>query len=560
VKAFPLQEDIDIFCKSDHVATFYCYQIFIDGGDRPENEAFDFVNTIARIPDPQLMPPVLIAKRMLMFALILQYFQTRQTHGLTEHPSTLSQRLLKTAMHAISTHEEFITSRNCIEGLECLILEGIFQFNGGNLRRTWLSFRKAMVFAQLMRIDQSNPPHVQILDPQSKIVPKHVWYRIVYMDSYLSLMLGLPHGGQDINMEEPQPQPGETPTCRLRRAHTLVARRILDRNRRSCAQDFAQTRSIDRELLTVARDLPDEYWVPPDFPALRLNSRKALWETMRLSEHLHHYNLVHLLHLPYLLSTQTGNSDHTYAKMNCVNASREILTRVIAFRNFCRKMVTVYCRTADFFAMMAGMTILLAHIDSHRLEEEDWRAHQRRGDRALVEQFVQTLETVGIYTNDTLAHHGADQLRRVLKIESETARGNSSSAHDTVTTIEQDCGDLQLSIPYFGIINIGGKGITKNRQTGLSPLLPLSAGESHTTETFNGDFTIIGSGDTLLRVSNVGSIPAQPALLNNVNEGFDHDQVYPGLAAGVDDWAFQGVDGAFFDSLMLGNADWNPIS
>jgi hypothetical protein len=148
----------------------------------------------------------------------------------------------------------------------------------------------------------------------------------------------------------------------------------------------------------------------------------------------------------------------------------------------------------------------------------------------------------------------------VLKIESETARGNSSSAHDTVTTIEQDCGDLQLSIPYFGIINIGGKGITKNRQTGLSPLLPLSAGESHTTETFNGDFTIIGSGDTLLRVSNVGSIPAQPALLNNVNEGFDHDQVYPGLAAGVDDWAFQGVDGAFFDSLMLGNADWNPIS
>lgn len=63
VKAFPTQADVDIFCKSDYVATFYCHQMFTLCGNVPENEAFTFINNIARIPDPTTTPPVLIAKR-----------------------------------------------------------------------------------------------------------------------------------------------------------------------------------------------------------------------------------------------------------------------------------------------------------------------------------------------------------------------------------------------------------------------------------------------------------------------------------------------------------------
>ncbi|EHK96624.1 hypothetical protein M7I_7674 [Glarea lozoyensis 74030] len=33
------------------------------------------------------------------------------------------------------------------------------------------------------------------------------------------------------------------------------------------------------------------------------------------------------------------------------------------------------------------------------------------------------------------------------------------------------------------------------------------------------------------------------------------DRAYPGLAAGADEWAFQGVDLAFFDSLMGNTGD-----
>jgi len=129
-------------------------------------------------------------------------------------------------------------------------------------------FSRAMTVAQLLKIDQPNPPLMASHGSMCKINPKFMWFRIMYMDSYLSLMLGLPQyvyiyemyaryaliydlsGGQDTNMEHDEP--GETPSCKLERKHTLVARRIIDRNRRH-AHDLAATKTLDQELLDAAR-------------------------------------------------------------------------------------------------------------------------------------------------------------------------------------------------------------------------------------------------------------------------------------------------------------------
>lgn len=565
LKAFPSQEDINVFCKSDYIATFYCHQIFTNSGDRPEHEAFDFVNEFAKIPDPSMTPPVLVAKRMIIFALFLQYFRSQHTHGLTEHPSTVMDRLVDTAVRLVTTNENIV---GCIEGLECIILEGVFQSNGGNLRRAWLAFRKAMVIAQLMKIDHPNPPPIKTLEGNAKMNPKFMWFRIVYMDSYLSLMLGLPHGGQETNMENDVP--GETPSCKLERAHTLIARRIIDRNRRdSFSQDLTETRKLDRELLNVAKALPDKFWFPPNFNTLKPNTREAFWETMRLCDQLHHYNLVHLLHLPYLLRCDKDSNYHTYTKITCVNASREILNRCIAFHNFNRNLLTIYCRTADFFALMAGMTILLAHIDSHRLEVEDWRAHQRLGDRAMVEQLLENLEKVGKDTNDSLTHKSAEQLRRLLEIESDTAHGMGHSIHNTVRSLEEHCGELQLSIPYFGIIKIGREGIKKNSPTEPNPSQSLPTDIPDSVHIANHLFSAAGFGEALHQNSQASSFLPMPdaqtvrgsqmalASVNAEDELPQQQLQYPGLAASVNDWAFQGVDAAFFDSLMRGTGDWD---
>jgi hypothetical protein len=299
LKAFPSQDDVNRLCKTNYIATFHCHQIFTnpsefhlifsESDEKRKEEAFEFVNNLAQIPDPS-MPPVLIAKRMIILACFLQYFLSQNLHGLPEHPSVVMNRLVDTAVRLVTSNENVVC---CIEGVECIILEGVFHSNGGNLRRAWLAYRKAMVTAQLIKIDLRNPPPIETFEGRRVMDPKFMWFRIVYMDSSLSLMLNLPHGGQDTNMEDAIL--GETPSHKLERAHTLVARRIIDRNRRqSSLQDLDATRELDRELLNAARELPEKFWLPPNFNNLQKNTREAFYEMSRLCDQTHHYNLVYV--------------------------------------------------------------------------------------------------------------------------------------------------------------------------------------------------------------------------------------------------------------------------
>jgi hypothetical protein len=502
---------------------------------------------------------------MIILALFLQYFRAQNWSNLPEDPNTIMERLVETAVRLVTSNEKLIC---CIEGIECIVLEGLFRIKGGNLRQAWLAFRKAIVIAQLMKIDLPKPPVVKSLDSGTEVNSRFMWFRILYMDSMLSLMLGLPHGGEEANLGHEIP--GETPTWKLERTHTLVGRRIIDRNRRnSFHEDFETTRELDQELLKAAKALPDKFWSPPKFNTLQPNTRAAFWEMMRLCDQVHHYNLVHLLHLPYLLRSDKESTYTTYSKITCINASREVLSRSIAFRHFNFKKATVYCRSADFLALMASMTILLAHIDSHKSGVEDWRVHQRLGDRAMVEELLEILVAVGKSADDNLTHQSAEQLQRLLDIESDTARGMEMSADCTVSCLEENCGDLQLHIPYFGIIKIGREGITKNSEADPTPAQPLPANVPDSIYVANHLISTMGFNEALHHepqpwhfqpgpVSQPmrGQIP--PAKSNAGNLLQEPRTQSPTLMASVNDWAFQGVDAAFFDSVMRGTVNWDP--
>ncbi|CAG5162663.1 uncharacterized protein ALTATR162_LOCUS6261 [Alternaria atra] len=490
---------------------------------------------------------------------MLQYFRCNGVDRLSEDPNALAVRMMEAAVRLVITNDQLV---GCIEGLECIVYEAIFQSNAGNLRRAWIAFRRAMMFAQLMRLDTCNPPPVKFLENKFRVDPKFLWFRIVHMDSYLSLMLGLPHGGQPTNMENTVP--GESLSCKIDRAHTLIARGIVDRNRGDPHQNIEATRKLDHELQNVAKSLPDKYWLAPNFTRLQPTTKEAFEELMRLRDQLYQYNLLHLLHLPFLIRCGKESDYHMYAKITCINAAREVLTRFVAFHNF-RPISTQSCHTADFFALMAGMTILIAHIDSCRWQGHRFLVHQRPGDRAMVEQLVEKLELVATQTNDVLTGKSAEQLRSLLEIESDAARGLNHTSENTVDRLEEGCGEqFQLSIPYFGIIKICTKGITKEwpgQQTPdtTTPAVPSSPNlvgvNDNVFSTFGQDIGNDGSSDLLATVSDVqqyqtlGSIPASVDVLN-------HSQQYPGLTAGTNDWALQGVDAAFFDSLMRGAGDW----
>ena len=63
------------------------------------------------------------------------------------------EKCVTAVSNLVTSDDELIGT---VEGLECLILNGGFQINVGNMRRAWLNFRRALNIAQLMGLHRSS--------------------------------------------------------------------------------------------------------------------------------------------------------------------------------------------------------------------------------------------------------------------------------------------------------------------------------------------------------------------------------------------------------------------
>lgn len=128
--------------------------------------------TLLNVPNANTHP-VLIARYMLQLATVLQHLHPDLHEGiksLSETPRATMERLANLAIDLVITRDEFLGS---IEGLECIMIESMYQANIGSLRRSWVSNRKAMGIAQLMRLDRSDHrTQFEVLDPNTRCHPQ----------------------------------------------------------------------------------------------------------------------------------------------------------------------------------------------------------------------------------------------------------------------------------------------------------------------------------------------------------------------------------------------------
>ncbi len=94
------------------------------------------------------------------------------------------------------------------------------------------------------------------------------------------------------------------------------------------------------------------------------------------------------------------------------------------------------------FALMAATALLLAHLDSRNPRHgyshgQNFLAHQRFSDRAMVEQVPENMDTIAASTMDILTEESRVLLRQLLAIEDDAARGNSTYSAQTVDASEQ---------------------------------------------------------------------------------------------------------------------------
>ncbi|CAP73234.1 uncharacterized protein PODANS_2_6360 [Podospora anserina S mat+] len=518
---------------------------------------------------PRDLHPVLVARHMLVLCLSLQYTHRNAYTDLPpdcETPRTIMRRLADTAIRLVTTNDEMLSS---IESLHCILLEGLFQMNCGNLRRAWLAFRRAITVGQLMGIHRSYQHRpLRILDASMPVAPQHLFHRLVCADAVVSLMLGLPQGAMEAAVASRVHLPGDdAPVNKLERLQMGVAARILERNESDPSfHEYASTKALDLELQKMAGELPGRWWLPPSLIGAGNDVSEMLGRMWQLMRQVFHYNLLNQLHLPYMLLRSSKQS---------LDPSNSSYSRDTT-SPFC-------CRAVDFYALMAAMTLLLAHParslptprSQHSRPPKAWRF--RLGGGVSREHGTRSTKSMRM----RLSEKSAGLIRRLMAIEADAANGrrkydtqavHRSSSESVTTPSRQNV--LRVFIPYYGVVKIvatdeviskeavtsdaagSATAVTGPDAPSSATLVPQSAFERQPSQTPNQEQQLYGnmvqsqqsSQNLFVGGPDFSSLPAQHGSGHLQPE---HDSyLYPALTAGVDDWAFQGVDMAFFDSLM----------
>jgi hypothetical protein len=505
-------------------------------------------------------------------------------------------RVVDTAIRLVTTNEDLISS---VEGIECILIEAMYQNYAGNLHRAWMAVRRATTVAEMMGLHRGlNSPSLKILEPETRAAfnPDQICFRLVEMDRYLSLMLGLPRTSLEARFATPKALEGCQPIDRMQRIQCAIADRILQRNE----SDLSETHDIDTLLQKAAAEMPPQWWLIPNLSVSNSGGMEVLHETFRLMAQFAHYHLLMRLHLPYMLRSSPDYwCDHS--KITAVTASREILARFVAFRT--SNTAHFYCRGTDFLAFIAATVLCLAHINSRSgcpgpaqnlniANVFNSLAHSRPSDRGMIERTLDVIESMARAGHDAIASKITRILRHLLAIETDAATGTSYSTNSTKGDEEEpechgkmtnDGKGLQVHIPYFGNINFERGAISKSVQTAptgpeqdlpatssADMLPPNQLGEQNPHPTSAQDCPLACQIDTQLDCQNKQTAhlqydqltPAQQSSspINSIssfsNGNFQEDQlsVFMGAADAEDDWDLQGVDVALFDSLFRGTA------
>lgn len=562
--ALPCQAELQILLGKIVGVSMMCYQFKYKPAatSMPKENPQDQIS-LTDLLDPQ-GHPVSLARQMLLIAAALQHLPpSEMIPGLTEHHHVFMGKLAEAAIKLVTTNDELLGT---LEGLENVILEAFYHIDSGNVRRAWITIRRAVMAAQLMSLHRPGQYRFKVINDEGDLDPEAMWACIIFLERLLSLLLGLPTstGTADSAVRTVMGVPatgGDMPTLVVG-----VIAKILERNDLHLSQKALEmTQEIDRELIQMTQQMPSRFWRPLALESLQRDSDEAFWEIRRGWNHMCYYTMVIQLHLPYMICPNQA-SQNVYSRIACVNASREILTREIAVRTFNR--TTPYYRMGDFMALVAGLTLMLAHIVSHSREQvDDLLVHQRLGDRAVVEQALECMESMSEVHKDLFVSKCATLLKYLLAAEAQTAQGQSHSQQGPLSKGDdhERCNELIIMVPYVGAIKIARGGV-------MGPFKTAQARGTHEDVSI-GCIQILHVDGNVLPDQNSADIAPSIGCRRTVNMKAvnipatdDHttflphptsedlftqqDQMFPDAAAAMDDWVFQGFDTAFFDVLM----------
>ncbi|KAI1418704.1 hypothetical protein F5Y13DRAFT_149835 [Hypoxylon sp. FL1857] len=567
--AFPSQRDIDTILAVGSGAYFIV--TFFGGVDG----VFEPPSSVSEIP-PVTSHPALLAKRLMQLTSCMQTMSSNVVL-----PELVSRESIRVQMNRMASVVSDLVASNdnlvgSVEGLETLNLVALYHANSGNLRKSWLSIRRALSVAQLMGVDRwPDDKPLKSVDPKSDLSTRTrastLWYRMNFSDRYLSLLLGLPAGSDDNSFAGPEHMARCSLTERLERLHTAIAGAIIKRNlssRRGAADAaFGTTQTIDCDLEMAAKSVGADWWRPLEpIDVSTATPRELVHAHGHVMMQMNQYHLLILLHLPYMMRDPKERR-WDYSKTTCLNSSRELLRAYLFFRDLTDAASA--CRHTDYGALTAAMTLLLGYLDPKLRARDVATSNQRDADRNLVLAVRDTVKGIAERDGDKLARETSDIITRLLPLTDVDLMMEDSD--DSISN-----SPVRLEIPYLGTININ----PVNRRTqqhpqqdGTSSILSSTNYEGnrgeYTEERRLRSSTTSDNTSHAPNNSNISTMdpnlqqpPQAPssflaALGEDANFSFmqfepdlSSPYQFPELAADVDQWTFQGFDATFFESLF----------
>jgi hypothetical protein len=462
--------------------------------------------------------PTLIARTLLYISLCLQRLPSNFDINVLHLPSSVESRIdryISTVQTLITSDDDLVAS---MEGLECLILQGLFHINAGNPRRSWLTFRRALNIAQLMGLHKKDTP-----------VPggRMMWFQIVQFDRYFGLLLSLPCGGADDGFEpgENFQNPEMDKDILFSRTLCHITASIIERNANENLQAYAATQEIEESLEQLARNMPASWWVvPASLTGHRTQSAAEAFD--RLLNQIWFFQLEAFLHIPFMLRA-SAERRFEYSKFSCLKASRELIHRYLALRT--SENNSFRCQTVDFGALIATVTLLLSLLELPLANESVEVKEQKESDRALVRTVITSMEELSMDGKDAVAKKCVSVMKTLLSADSPAGPNG---------------GHLRLTIPYFGTINIARppedpaqqeSGLFNSMQT---PAVPQ--GQQQAIPDWQG---------LHYQPQNQVHAPVISFTSSQFSAHLSHHQ--------IEDWGLQEADTLFFDSLLETDLEGN---
>lgn len=275
--ALPSHGDTTILLEKVDRAFMASFQTNYKSCGSPQKQSLDTLLSMTNLLCPE-NHPVLLARQMLMLAASLQHFPPHEAiHGLTESRQVIMERVAESAIRLVTTNDSLLGT---LEGVQNIVLEGIYHVDAGNIRRAWITMRRAVVAAQLLGLHRPDHHRFKVISNQNELDPKAMWNCIINMERAISLLLGLPTSIGSASV----PFKGDSATSEADLT-TLVSdatARILERNDIQNAQQALEiTRDIDRRLIQTTKQLPSTFWQPPAFAGLTIDSDAGFLEVQR---------------------------------------------------------------------------------------------------------------------------------------------------------------------------------------------------------------------------------------------------------------------------------------